>query len=396
MRRFAFFAVLLLASCATERFVKRGDRWVRMGKGDPAPTVKLRVEEMETTADSSNVASFVREFLSNLKPEPGGLFTKIYRVRYQDTKTVSDIVNRYKTKKGSVWTMQNTNTLLIKDTKEGLAAIAEALERLDISGPQVRIRLRVVELSRTGQLEYGFEYTQDRQKRTGGPRGFEMIQNPKNYLDSQKTGTVPFQGSTLTLFTRGKHEGSIDAIVRLFRELGDLKLHASPDILVSQKKKASIYAGEEVPYTTMSVSGQTVNYSVSFKPVGVTMEVTPDLVGYESARLMIKAEVSTVTGWTDPTATGVSNPIVSKRSAQTTVCVRDDEVLVLGGLLRERAMMTRRYIPILGDIPLLGYLFSAVRYETDSAELHFIMQVEIVSPVKPHKVPQPQPTNSGG
>jgi len=342
--------------------------------------VTVRVEEAE---EVRRISDFRQRFMADLKPVGGGLFQKYYRIRHSDVRSIQTIINNNKSSKGRVVIYTSTNTVVITDTKEALVRIAEALERLDVPPPQVRIKVRVVELSTSGLTEYGFSYTQDRSKRTSLLRQLQGVLHPKSYLDSLKPGAHEFQGGTFVLKTGGKHAGDIDIIVRAFRELGDVKIHACPDILVAQGKVAKIHSGQEVPYTTISVSGTTVNYGVQFKPVGVTLEVTPELVDYNGVRLRLKAEISSVTGWTDPSQVGgISNPIISKRTAQTTVCARDGRVLVIGGLINERTILARRYIPILGDIPILGYLFSQNRYETERSMLNFILQVEIVTPLK--------------
>ena len=386
MRLFVFIFVpfLLLSSCSTKMFVEKGGRWVPYAPERRTPLTVSVEEEDEGDALLDSV-----DFLADCRVEADGRLTKFYRCRYQDPKAVMDVVNRNKSKKGFVYLNSATNTLVITDTKEGLLRIAEALTRLDIPSPQVRIKVRVVELTRSDQLEYGFEYTQDRSGKTGIIRKTEGMFDPKNYLDSLKPGAHPFQGTTITFAGSGKRRGNIDLIVRAFRELGDASVNACPDLVVIQGKQATITAGEEVPFITSSVTGSTVNYSTQFKPVGVTLIVRPELVNYDGVRLYVKAEVSSVTGWTDPSLVGgVSNPIVSKRSAETTICAKDHSIFIFGGLITKRRMLIKRSVPLLGDIPLLGFLFSSTRYENNYSLLNFLLEIEIVSPVKEKRIPK--------
>ena len=379
------WVMVLLTSCATQRFIKQGGKWVPIS-GKRGSTVTVRVEEAE---EAPRVSDFKQRFMADLKPVGGGLYQKYYRIQHADIRSIQTIINTNRSPKGRVVVYSPANMVVITDTKDGLMRIAEALERLDVPPPQVRIKVRVVELSASGMFEYGFGYTQDRSGKRGVLKQLVGTLHPKSYLDSLKPGAHEFQGSTYVLKMGGKDAGNIDLVVRAFREIGDVKIHACPDILVSQGKAASIHSGQEVPYTTISVSGTTVNYGVRFKPVGVTLEVVPELVDYEGVRLRIKAEISSVTGWTDPSQVGgISNPIISKRTAQTTVYARDGRVLVIGGLINERIILARRYIPILGDIPILGYLFSQTRYEMERSILNFILQIEIVAPLKQQLPPQ--------
>lgn len=379
----AFFLILLLCSCSTKRYVERGGRWVPYL---PERSLPLTVE-IESSEDEKRVVSDNVGFLSDCRVEPDGRLTKFYRCRYQDPKVVLDTVNRNKSKRGSVYMNAATNTLVITDTREGLLRIAEALAQLDIPSPQVRIKVRVVELTRSDQWEYGFEYTQDRSGKTGVIQKVEGVFQPKNYLDSLKPGAHGFQGTTLTFIGGGKNRGDIDLIVRAFRELGDASVNACPDLVVVQGKQAKITAGEEVPFVTTSVTGQTINYTTKFKPVGVTLVVRPELVNYDGVKLYVHAEVSSITGWTDPSLVGgVSNPIVSKRTAETTIYAKDRSIFIFGGLITRRRMLVKRSVPLLGEIPILGLLFSASRYENSYSLLNFLLEIEIVSPVKEKRI----------
>lgn len=384
MRLFVVLFILFLSSCSTKLYVEKSGKWVPYTPERRAPlTISVEREDNEDTLLDSV------DFLSDCRVEADGRLTKFYRCRYQDPKAVMDVINRNKSKKGTVYLNAATNTLVITDSKDGLLRIAEALVRLDIPSPQVRIKVRVVELTRSDQLEYGFEYTQDRSGKTGVIRRMEGTFDPKNYLDSLKPGAHPFQGTTVTITGGGKRRGNIDLIVMAFRELGDASVNACPDLVVIQGKQAKITAGEDVPFITSSVTGSTVNYSTQFKPVGVTLIVRPELVNYDGVRLYVKAEVSSVTGWTDPSLIGgVSNPIVSKRTAETTIYAKDHSIFIFGGLITKRRMLIRRSVPLLGDIPLLGFLFSSTRYENNYSLLNFLLEIEIVSPVKEKRIPK--------
>jgi len=328
------------------------------------------------------------DFLSDCKSEPDGRLTKYYQCRYQDINTLVGVVNANKSPNGVVIPNPQTNQIVITDTKEGLLKIASALSQLDVPSPQVLIKVRVIEISTSDQWEYGFEYKQDRSNAIGVIRKIEGNFQPKNYLDSLKPGAHPFQGSAFTIKTGGRSGGDIDVIVRMFHELGDVTVEACPNLLVGENKSATITSGEEVPYVIANVQGGTVFYSTSYKPAGVSLVVKPEFIGYDGARLYVKAEVSSITGWTDPSLVGgVSNPIITKKSAETTVPVSDGDLLLFGGLITKHRMLIKRSVPLLGDIPILGYLFSANRYENSYSELCFLLSIKIVSPLKQETIP---------
>jgi type IV pilus assembly protein PilQ len=279
--------------------------------------------------------------------------------------------------------------LLITDTEDALKNIARVLRRLDCETPQVRIKVRIVEITATSNLEYGFEYTQDRSGRSSLLKAIDTKLNPKNYNDSLKPGATPFQGATFTLFTSGKHSGEIDVLIRALHEATNAEILSCPDLLVSKGGTASLHTGQEVPYQEVKVIGTQTQYFTQFKKVGVELNVRPILIGEDAVKLYVKPQVSSLTGWTDPALVGgISNPIISSRNCETTVSVEDGQTLVIAGLLENRRLLIKRSVPIIGDIPLLGYLFSSTRHEIDKAQLLFFLTIETVHPGRPENLPR--------
>ncbi|MCX7703339.1 MAG: hypothetical protein N2234_04470 [Planctomycetota bacterium] len=383
MRLFFILSVLclFLSSCTTQRYIEQDGKW--------KPYIRERKLPVTVTVEEEEKPTPKADFLADCRVEADGRLTKFYKCRYQDIGTVTNIVNTNKSPSGVVFQNVQTNTLVITDTKEGMLRIAESLSQLDVLSPQVLIKVRVLELSSYDHWEYGFEYKQDRSSTEGVIQKIEGTFNPKNYIDSLKPGATPFQGPTFTIKTGGKSGGNIDIIVRALHELGDVNVEACPNLLVGENKTATITSGEEVPFVITTVSGGVVVYSTTYKPVGITLMVKPEFVGYEGVRLYVKAEVSSVTGWTDPSLVGgISNPIVTKKTAETTVSVQDGDLLIFGGLITKRRLLVRRAVPLLGDIPVLGYLFSSNRYENANAILNFLLSIEVLSPLKDEKIPE--------
>jgi type II secretory pathway component GspD/PulD (secretin) len=96
-------------------------------------------------------------------------------------------------------------------------------------------------------------------------------------------------------------------------------------------------------------------------------------MGEKAVELEISSQVSAVTGFTDPGIGGISNPIISIREVDTTVYVRDGETLIIGGLLESQSVIAQKGVPILMDIPLLGYLFKSYKKTTRKTELIFFL-----------------------
>jgi type IV pilus assembly protein PilQ len=382
--------LFLCVSCQTERL-----REVRPGQYIVDSNTRPPVQVAFTDSPQEIPKQTVEEFMRDCKGEPDGRLTKFYRISHQSGDALIAVLNNWKSPQGRILNYPQTKTLVITETPDTMKILAEILGKVDSPSPQVRIKVRMVEMRSGTSFEYGFEYTQDRTGLSGALKQLDVKLNPKNYNDSLKTGATPFQGSTFTLATSGKEAGNIDITIRALQESGKGEIISCPDILVTEGQSATLYTGEQLPFQEVQVQGVTVLYSTKFKDVGARLAVTPNFIGNESVTLRVQPEVSSLTGWTDPSqAGGISNPIISTRRCETTVTMRDGEIFVIGGLLEGKTLLTKRSVPILGSIPLLGYLFSSIRHETDYTQLLFLLKVEIVSPEKPSNAPkilEPEP-----
>ena len=148
-------------------------------------------------------------------------------------------------------------------------------------------------------------------------------------------------------------------------------------MLVAPGTEASIITGQEVPVLNQSVAGGALSTSTVFKRVGIKLKVNLLQLTEDTARMEISPEVSAVTGSSEGSA-GVSNPIISLRSFNSTLSLKDGEVLTIGGLLQDENRQTTRGIPGLQDIPNAGVLFQSKRNQTVKTQLIFFLRVHIL------------------
>lgn len=140
---------------------------------------------------------------------------------------------------------------------------------------------------------------------------------------------------------------------------GITNILSTPTILTSDNKEAEIFVGENVPFlssTNLSSTGLS-QQSVERKDTGITLKITPQISEGEYVKLDIYQEISAVK---DATSKGAATDIITtKRSAKTAVVVKDMETVVIGGLIQDQDEETISKIPLLGDIPLLGWFFKS-------------------------------------
>jgi type II secretory pathway component GspD/PulD (secretin) len=134
-------------------------------------------------------------------------------------------------------------------------------------------------------------------------------------------------------------------------------------------QKAKIMVGENVPFITgqtqnAATGSAAIQTSVDRKDVGISLEITPQITSDDSVRLEIKQEISDITT-TPGLNPNIVGPSTSKRSADTTVVVKDRQTMVIGGLIRDNVTTATSKVPLLGDIPILGWLF---KFKTTKVE----------------------------
>ncbi len=136
---------------------------------------------------------------------------------------------------------------------------------------------------------------------------------------------------------------------------------STPHILTSDNSDAEIMVGENVPFLSQlergsATASQPILQSIERKDVGIRLKIKPKISEGDFVKLEIYQEISAIS----PTTTaGASDLITTKRSADTTVVVKDRQTVVIGGLIQNRQVKDVTKVPILGDIPILGWLFKS-------------------------------------
>jgi pilus assembly protein CpaC len=200
------------------------------------------------------------------------------------------------------------------------------------------------------------------------------------YTSKVEVPTSPlFPGSHtdgIATFIRSDGLLKLQAQWKALEETGDIRLLASPSLLAKSGEKATFLSGGEYPYQVVSGSGLGATVTIVFKEYGVRLEFTPVVQENGAIRLKVAPEVSEP----DYTRSIFGVPPLNSRKASTTVTLNSGEYLVIGGLKDTRSNKVTRKVPILGQIPLLGALFTYQRKESNNKELMVLVSPEIIQP----------------
>ncbi|MBI6545282.1 MAG: pilus assembly protein N-terminal domain-containing protein [Cyanobacteria bacterium NC_groundwater_1444_Ag_S-0.65um_54_12] len=173
----------------------------------------------------------------------------------------------------------------------------------------------------------------------------------------------------------------LDAAIDLLLQEKKAKLLAQPTLVTMNGRYANFLAGGELPLVV-----QTPNtVAVEWKTFGVGLSATPSLEGVDSVVLELKPEVSTIDRQNGIMVGNFNIPAIATRYAEATVALKSGESVVLAGLLRQESREVKSKLPILGQIPILGALFTTTLNETENTELVFIVSPTIIrnNEVKP-------------
>lgn len=313
------------------------------------------------------------------------LMIRAFYLSHAKAKDVANLVRMMIDSK-RVYVDEKINALVIREEPAKLQLAERTLRAVDRPDPEVMLDVEVLEVDRAKSLKYGVNFAK---AAAGGvvPPGFTGTLSATSPATSQLTfQQLTSLGTGSYLFTI---PGSI--LVDFFRNDTNAKTLASPKLRVLNNRQATIQVGDKQPIllsTTNVLPGQAATgavpttstvTSIEFKDVGVKLSVEPIVHLDDALTLKLKIEVTRL----GDQVTLQSSPEIKQfkfgtRSAETVLMLRDDETIVLGGLIQEELKKTRQSIPLLGDIPLLGQLFSTTQEDTTSTEIVLTITPHIV------------------
>ncbi len=295
-----------------------------------------------------------------------------------------------------------TNSLVITAPQDIMNAMLDVIAQLDIRRAQVLIEALIVELSESDGANLGVQWgsldsgSVIQYGNTGASIGNVMVgleeakdQTTTEYYYDSSGNRHPYEStesgdySTLASALSGINGAAVSiamgdwtALLSAVSSDSNSNILSSPSITVMDNGEASFIVGEEVPVITGSTSSSNNEnpfQTVDRKEVGIKLKVVPQINEGDSVQLNIEQEVSNVLG-----ANGAVDVRFAKRQLNTSVMVEDGQMLVLGGLIDERALESESKVPLLGDIPFLGYLFKSTSTQVEKKNLMVFIKPTII------------------
>ncbi len=275
-----------------------------------------------------------------------------------------------------------TESLLISASPRYESQVMKMVNELDRPPPQVMVQVLIAEVTLDDRVELGLEFAvQDLLfSETAYVGNNNMIKGPDNNFDFVAGTDLGAAGSTLGGFSFTITGEDFNFLLRALQSEGKLEVLSRPAIMAEDNQKASISIGQEVPFVrgVSILSDGRTQTNIDYEKVGIILDVTPFINPDGYVSLDVAPEISGITDSSVQVTEGIFAPIFNKRTAETTVTVKDGETIVIGGLITSEDENRETKVPILGDIPGLGNLFRATVTSKTKTELLIVLTPVVV------------------
>ena len=345
-------------------------------------------------ATKEKLALEAKQQIAELEPT----HTESFQLNYQKAPDVQAFLstgtNRLLSKRGSAVVDARTNTVFVQDTPTRLEEVRKLIRQIDVPVRQVMIESRIVEASDTFSRNLGVRFGYHDQRGFGLPNansGVRILPGASvndTQFHSGQLATTPVQSDfTNVNLPAGNISGAATGVFSMvlfntqatrFLNLelsalqadGKGKIISSPRVITSDKNEATIEQGTEIPYQQATSSGAT---SVSFKKATLSLKVKPQITPDDNVIMSLKINKDSRGA---DTAAGI--PAIDTKQISTEVLVENGGTVVIGGIYTQDERVLTSKIPVLGDLPYVGFLFKSNQKSDARQELLIFITPKIL------------------
>ncbi|MDD2716445.1 MAG: secretin N-terminal domain-containing protein [Candidatus Wallbacteria bacterium] len=326
----------------------------------------LKSQEGILQVNSQNSTSIVIDYQENidkiaeyikkldLPAESKQLQTEIYNVRYAKAVDIVSILQSDVFKKHDEYSKlqissdARTNSLIISGKPADILSLKKYIKRLDARNRQVVITAKIIEVTLDDKHSEGVNWTKLVPKN-----------NTNKALDQENTMKTLLFPEASNNFTFSFKFGTLDneqftSLLNALKTISNIKVVSNPTITTLDNVESKILIGEKIPFEETTTTSTGTTSKVTFKDVGITLTVTPTISSDNYVTLKVHPEISQQNGVVQSTG----EPIIGTTEADTQVLVRNGDTMVIGGLVKETKSHVENKLPLLGDIPGIGRLFT--------------------------------------
>ena len=260
-----------------------------------------------------------------------------------------------------------SNKLVISTSPRYMESVLKIVDELDQSPPQVMIQVLLAEVTIDASDQWGLDATV-------GPLGGEMY---KGGITAQGVGVA----TALGVPNLSVSSADFSVLIRALQMQGKLEVLSNPQVLANNNKEATIKVVDNLGVagrTQAGISVGTIISEVDRIDAGIILKVTPSISTDGYVRMEISPEISQLSARTTQINENQTSPIITKRTVDTVVTVKDGQSVVIGGLIQSSDEERDSKVPILGDIPILGWPFRTKSNAATKTELLVILTPRVI------------------
>jgi len=312
----------------------------------------------------------------------------VYECQHISGKAFSRALEPFLSVNGELSDCVESDLVIISDERDRIEKLKKIAAEIDRPVRQVLVSASVVEFQITDGFEkdLSLQYNQFANM-VGSPTmpGTSGANLTSAFATRMMDAIVPsggnpasLSGSSSYMYYDPDEQTLFSAFLTFLERNGTAQILSSPSLIMRRGHTGNILSGEDIPITESNVGSGGTSYSIEYKSVGIKLRVTPESIFEDRVVLEVSPEVSNIIRY-EESAAG-RNPVVAIRNANTMLEMNDGYMVSIGGLLREENIETKRQVPILGSIPLLGTLFRASSSESIRSQLVIFLTVKILDP----------------
>jgi type IV pilus assembly protein PilQ len=286
---------------------------------------------------------------AKLLAEP--LRVRVIPVGYAKVEDLKSQVTNFLSTRGKVVADIRTTSLIVTDVVENLDRITNLVKALDTPPLQVLIEGKIVEATDSLATEFGIQWGASGQSTAaGGSHTIDPSFNvlPGNTANSGSGALFNVTYGTLNLL------GNLSAKLNLYESRSLAKILSSPRIVTLNNQAANIKQIQQIPLSSTTIGTGSTTSATTYKPIELSLEVTPQITSTSDVLLNINVKREFLPFAYAP---GSSAPEIDSREAKTNVMVRSGQTAVIGGIYQNDVATTEAGVPVLKDVPVLGWLF---------------------------------------
>jgi type II secretory pathway component GspD/PulD (secretin) len=287
------------------------------------------------------------------------------KVQYSDPALVADILGKYVGRGGKITVLPQRQMIVVEDTPEGMARIVALLREVDVQPRQIMIEAKILEITLDANENFGIDWT----------RIFSA--DGANTIGTTGLAQRGVAGLVFNYVNR-----NVDVYLSALSNKGRVRTLATPKLLALENQEATTNIGDKLGYRLTTTINNVTSESIQFLETGVILRVTPSVDSDGKIVLRVRPEVS---------SGSVSAGIPSKKTTEvsTQMVAEDGQAILIAGLIKTSEGRRRIGIPLLGDVPGIGKLFSNNETTGSSTETIVMITPRIVRDARTLALEQP-------